>query len=845
MPDLLDAPDDREPLGDPPPDSPAPVPPRLSLSVRLLVYLLFGTALVMAAFQLAAEAYLRQVSRALEADGRELAQQVLERSSEVLDQRIRDYYLAQTVGEANRLDAMLAEVGRSVSMVADAASQQLAQPSGAAVEALEWTEFNDGDGRPADLRRDPDRGLAVSWAWPVYKAAPGTAADPAEVARVARLRDLMVLTARHHPTLKWVYVGLSSGLFFGVPGNGGFEPGYDPRSRPWYRGALGRPGSMVWSPVYVDALTRRPTVTCSRTFGGRGGRIGGVAAADLSLTTVQEWLGAIGSDGVVALLVDAGGKVVSGPDTVIPGADWEAEVVAPDLDEGDDPGLRRAAAAIRAGDTGLERVSYRGSGRFLAYAPLPTVGWRLAVLFPGDRLRDLRDESRSIIGQSFDTAATSTAQRIEDLRQGFVLALIAACILMMAVVGAILTFRLTRPIKRMIRDIQAISAGDLARELPAESEDEIGQLARAFNAMNRQLRRTRDQLRENNRTLEIKVEGRTRELASRNLELNRLYREVEQAYLKLKDAQSQLIHQERMASLGQLVAGIAHEINNPVNFLINAIRPLRGIVTKIRNVLHLYEQTEGLPPEECHRRVQDIRRYKEEVRFDRILRDADSAMDLIRNGADRTGQIVQNLRTFSRTDQVETRQTDLAPALDVTLSLLAHMIKGRIAVHRDYQPCDPIECNPGQINQVFMNLLGNAAQAIEGAGDVWIELTQDGDWVRVKIRDNGCGIPEENLYRIFEPFFTTKDAPHGTGLGLSISLNIIQKHGGTIEVRSEVGVGTEFTVSLPIRPLGFEDEQAPGLVVGVEDPAIHPFEATLEPSVLVRRGADGGGPREP
>ena len=158
---------------------------------------------------------------------------------------------------------------------------------------------------------------------------------------------------------------------------------------------------------------------------------------------------------------------------------------------------------------------------------------------------------------------------------------------------------------------------------------------------------------------------------------------------------------------------------------------------------------------------------------------------------------VENLRIFSRSEPTVYKPVDLRRGLDITLSLLAHQLRNRITVHKEYRKVPNVECNPSQINQVFMNLLGNAAQAIEGEGDIWLQVKPAGKYVRVRIRDNGCGIAEEHLYRIFEPFFTTKSEAHGTGLGLSITHNIIQDHGGTIEVRSEPGKGTEFTVSLP------------------------------------------------
>ncbi len=778
-------------------------PPRIGLAVRILVYLLVATVLLLVAFLISADQYLRQVSRDLQADGKETAENVLTRLSTSLEDQIQEAYRVQAVEEARRLDGAFREVERSVAMLADAASVEAEGPRPGTAIALPWTAFNSPGEKPQDLRFDPARGVQISWKWPVFHTPKGVSPLSPSLARLSPLRDLMVLLARNHKDLPWIYVASSDGVFVGVPGNGNFTDDFDARQRSWFRGAMVSPGRTHWTQPYVDVLTGRLTVTCSRTFSHGGSRLAGVAAADLSLETIRAWLGDVASshDGR-AILVDGGGLIVG--DARGDGEEDPNQEPRKFADQGD-ARLQDVMKQMFKGESGFARVALSGVEMFLAHAPIPTAGWHLAVLYPADRFREIRTQNAEMVGSIFGSAEATTAHRVDDLQQRFVLAMVLACVLLMGTVGAILTLRLTRPVTAMIREVHAIAGGDLAREVPVTAQDEIGHLATAFNEMSRQLRRTRDELRENYRTLERKVEERTRELASRNLELNRLYREREQAYRQLQGAQAQLIHQERMATLGQLVAGIAHEINNPVNYLVNSVRPLQKAVEKIRNVLNLYEQVESLPPEEAQERLWDIQRYKREARFDVLLRDLDTTLELIRNGGTRTSQIVQNLRTFSRTDPTETRDTDLAQAIDITLSLLNHLIKGRIEVHREFDNIGRIKCNPGHMNQVLMNLLTNAAQAIRGTGEIWIYLRREGPWVRIVVRDNGCGIPEDMLYRVFEPFFTTKEAPHGTGLGLSISLSLVQQHGGTIEVRSAVGVGTELTVSIPVEPGAVEE----------------------------------------
>lgn len=359
-------------------------------------------------------------------------------------------------------------------------------------------------------------------------------------------------------------------------------------------------------------------------------------------------------------------------------------------------------------------------------------------------------------------------------------ALVAASAAAFAVLGVLLRIRLTVPIERFREDLQIVTRGNLDHKIVAGWHDELSGLADGFNELTDQLKRSRDRLREYNRTLERGVEERTHELARRNLDLNRAYREKEAAYDELRDTQAQMLQQERMATLGQLLAGIAHEINNPVNFMVNAIRPLESNVARIQTVLG---QLEDGPSGE----------------LSGVMEDINASVDLIRKGADRTANIVQNLRTFSRSEGGEFRVTDLSDGLDITLSLLAHTIKGRIEVVKEYDSMPAVECSPGEINQVFMNLLSNACQAIEGPGTIWIRAEASRDGLSVFIQDSGHGISEDDLARIFEPFYTTKEAGIGTGLGLAITSNIIQKHGGRLEVASVPGETTEFEVWLPLR----------------------------------------------
>ena len=367
--------------------------------------------------------------------------------------------------------------------------------------------------------------------------------------------------------------------------------------------------------------------------------------------------------------------------------------------------------------------------------------------------------------------------------------LIGIALGLLAVLALFVHWRLGRPARLLLDDVRIITAGNFDHRIPEGPRDELGELGEHLNLLTSELRRVRDELRRYNRSLERGVQERTDELNRRNAELGRAYQEKDAAFEELKTTQMQMVQQERMATLGQLLAGIAHEINNPVNYMVNAIRPLQDNVERIDALLRDHE----LSLDQGH--AEDS--ISPRLGFQRVMDDIQQSVDLIRAGADRTARIVQNLRTFSRSAAGEVRDLHLGEGLDVTLSLLNHLIRGRIDVVKDYDYPGPIEGVQGELNQVFMNLLSNAAQSISGRGVIHLAIRPEREGVLVRIEDSGCGIPEANLRRVFEPFFTTKDVPIGTGLGLSISQNIVAKHGGYIQCASEVGRGTVFEVWLP------------------------------------------------
>jgi len=307
-------------------------------------------------------------------------------------------------------------------------------------------------------------------------------------------------------------------------------------------------------------------------------------------------------------------------------------------------------------------------------------------------------------------------------------------------------------------------------------------------------------IREQNIILEQRVIERTEELQQSNESLSL-------TLTNLKDAQAQLVESEKMASLGQLTAGVAHEINNPINFVTSNVSPLRRDVNILWEIIDQIEKIAldtALEPAEKGLKIQEIKRQND---LDYLNSEIDFLLKGIQEGAERTAEIVKSLRIFSRIDEDTLKRADLNEGLDSTLIILNSMTKERIVVRKEYEDIPLIECYAGKLNQVFMNVLSNAIYAIEKkfnglpGGELVIEtkLNKDKTNAIVVIKDNGIGISEDVKGRIFEPFFTTKDVGEGTGLGMSIAYKTIERHNGKIQVESVLGLGTAFSIILPIR----------------------------------------------
>ncbi|HSM26125.1 MAG TPA: ATP-binding protein [Anaerolineaceae bacterium] len=287
----------------------------------------------------------------------------------------------------------------------------------------------------------------------------------------------------------------------------------------------------------------------------------------------------------------------------------------------------------------------------------------------------------------------------------------------------------------------------------------------------------------------------TDHLAETNQQLEGTLLKLEKTFQALQETQTQLVHSEKMRSLGTLVAGIAHEINNPAAFVMNNLSTLKQMIPDLEGLFDAYQVLKESSHEDLILQLQQKEKeFGVEYLWDDLKAIANESLD----GMDRIRKIVLSLRTFSHMDEAELKLMDINDGLKSTMQLIRPMCKSRINVVTEYGKLPPINCFPGELNQVFLNLLTNAIQAIEKDGQISVSTAEENGEIVIKIKDTGIGMDESTMARLGEPFFTTKPVGSGTGLGLSISTSIIQRHKGVIQFESEKGVGTTAIVRLPI-----------------------------------------------
>jgi signal transduction histidine kinase len=372
-------------------------------------------------------------------------------------------------------------------------------------------------------------------------------------------------------------------------------------------------------------------------------------------------------------------------------------------------------------------------------------------------------------------------------------ALCASFIMLVLAVGGVFARSsrlLSEPLSELARAADGVASGQLEQRVPAVTGPaEVAGLGRSVERMRRTLARTIEELKQERAGLEVRVEQRTAELS--------------QALDELKQAQTALIQGERMATIGQLMAGVAHEIYNPLNAIGGSVAALDRVSDELRTMLEAYQQAEAALPAAKRAELEALRA---ELDLSGALDDLVGVAKVVRSATGRSVDIVSNLKNFARASK-EPEPADLHDGLRETLGLLAHRIKfDGIELHEAFGELPPVMCRAGEIHQVFMNLLTNAIQAVaaeDDGGPRRIELAtrRDGDWVEVSVSDSGPGVPEELRHEVFDPFMTTKPRGEGTGLGLSISSEIVRRHGGTLTVEQapeDFGGGARFVCRLPL-----------------------------------------------
>jgi two-component system NtrC family sensor kinase len=360
-------------------------------------------------------------------------------------------------------------------------------------------------------------------------------------------------------------------------------------------------------------------------------------------------------------------------------------------------------------------------------------------------------------------ASKSPARAIlQNVNNAFFI-VVGTVIVLMIALSFIMSRIFLRPIYDVLDAIENVNFDKELVQVPVSNTTELGLLSESFN-----------------------------DLARRTFDSQKVLREklteLESANKEIRETQTRLVHAAKMAGLGQLVAGVAHELNNPIGFIYSNMSSLKDYSRKLLHLVHVAEEE----PEKLEREVK-----KADLAY--IEKDLPKLIASCEDGARRTRDIVVGLRNFSRLEEATLKEVDLHEGLDNTLQLLSGELKNRITVHKEYGKIPKVTCYPSELNQVFMNILSNAAQAIEGEGEIFITTkTIAKSKIEIIIRDTGKGMTKAVADKIFDPFFTTKETGLGTGLGMSISYSVIQKHGGEIEVKSSPRKGSEFIITLPI-----------------------------------------------